>query len=292
MKQWVILSGKGGTGKTTVAGALAQLAARECRLVMADADVDAANLELLLAPRTVEAEDFIGGQVAVIDATRCTHCGVCAAVCRYGAVEERDGTHRVDVVACEGCAACAYACPAAAITMAERVSGRYLHSETRYGPLHHARLTPGQENSGKLVTLVKQRAREEAAKLHADLLLVDGPPGIGCPVIAALTGADLALLVAEPSVSGVHDWQRILETTRLFRVQVAVCVNKADVNPRRAEQIRALCAEERLPYLGALPFDTQVVEATVQRQPLTAYGAGPAAQAMRALWRELAPWLS
>jgi MinD superfamily P-loop ATPase len=292
MKQWVILSGKGGTGKTTVAGVLAHLASQEHRLVLADADVDAANLELLLAPKLAEAHDFVGGQVAVVDPACCTNCGICAALCRFEAVLAGNGAHRVDALACEGCAACAHACPAGAIAMQDRVSGRHFRSETRYGPLFHARLTPGQENSGKLVTQVKQGARLEALAQQADLLLVDGPPGIGCPAIASIAGADLALLVTEPGVSGIHDWGRILGTIRLFGVPAVVCVNKADINPARTEEIRALCAQEQLPLVGVLPFDMHVVEATAHRRPLTEYSSGPASAALRQLWRRLEPWLS
>ncbi len=287
MKQWVILSGKGGTGKTTVAAALAHLAAQERRLVLADADVDAANLELLLSPTLVEAHDYVGSTIAVIDPERCTACAVCAGVCRFGAIVEAHGRHRVDASGCEGCAACAYECPAGAIVMAERATGRWFHSETRLGPLFHARLFAGQENSGKLVTQVKQSARLLAARSGADLLLVDGPPGIGCPVIAATTGADLALLVTEPSVSGVHDLERVLGTTRHFGVPAAVCLNKADINPAQAARVQAICREQGVPLAGTIPFDTVVTEAMVQRRAVTECGPGPVSDALRALWDDL-----
>ena len=290
MKQWVMLSGKGGTGKTTVAAALAHLAAQEHRIVLADADVDAANLELLLTPTVVETHDFTGGKVAVIVPTLCTGCSTCAEVCRFGAIVAHDGAYRVDPAACEGCAACFYCCPTGAVTMLDRVSGRWFRSETRLGPLFHARLSAGQENSGKLVTQVKQSARLLAARSGADLLLVDGPPGIGCPVIAATTGADLALLVVEPSISGVHDFERILATARHFGVPAAVCVNKADINPARATEVEALCAAEGVPVVGAIPFDTVVTEAMVHRQAVTEYRPGPVTAALRALWRELQEW--
>lgn len=287
MKQWVVLSGKGGTGKTTVAAALAHLAAQERRLVMADADVDAANLELLLSPTQLEAHDYVGTNVAVIDPERCTGCGTCAEVCRFGGIASEGGAYRVDGTGCEGCAACAYACPAEAITMAEQPTGRWFHSQTRLGPLFHAHLFAGQENSGKLVSQVKQSARLLAARSGADLLLVDGPPGIGCPVIAATSGADLALLVVEPSVSGVHDLERIIGTTRHFGVPSVVCVNKADINPAQTEKVRAICRELDAPLLGTIPFDTVVTEAMVQRMPVTEYGPGPVSDALRALWQQL-----
>jgi MinD superfamily P-loop ATPase len=287
VKQWVILSGKGGTGKTTVAAALAHLAAQERRLVLADADVDAANLELVLSPTVVEAHEYAGSKVAQIQSDLCTACGTCAQVCRFGAVVANDAGYRVDSLACEGCASCHYECPAEAILMVEQPSGRWYHSETRLGPLFHARLYAGQENSGKLVTQVKQNARLLAAKCDADLLLVDGPPGIGCPVIAATTGADLALMVVEPSVSGVHDLERILGVVGHFGVPAAVCVNKADINPAQTARVEALCKEQEVPLVGTIPFDTVATEAMVHRQPVTAYRPGPVTEALQSIWRAL-----
>lgn len=287
MKQWVILSGKGGTGKTTVAAALAHLAAQEHRLVMADADVDAANLELVLSPTVVETHDFVGGKAALVDPARCTGCGACVQTCRFEAVSADDSTCRVDPIACEGCAACFYRCPAGAITMVDQLSGRWFRSDTNLGPLFHARLIAGQENSGKLVTQVKQSARLHAVRSGADLLLVDGPPGIGCPVIAATTGADLALLVVEPSVSGVHDLERILATTRHFGVPAVVCVNKADVSAARTGEVAAVCARGGVPLVGRIPFSETVIRAMVHRQPVTEYCTGAVAEALRALWREM-----
>jgi len=246
MKQLIILSGKGGTGKTTVAAALAHLAAQTHRLIIADADVDAANLGLLLAPVTEETHDFTGGQVAAIDPAVCTACGRCAEVCRFDAV--RPGTpYMIDALACEGCAACQYECPANAIALHSQRAGQWFIAATHYGPLYHAQLFAGQENSGKLVTLVKQLARLRALDEGADLLLVDGPPGIGCPVIAALAGADLALIVTEPTVSGVHDLERILGVVAHFQVRATVLLNKADLSPAHAEARRrlALLAQER-----------------------------------------------
>ena len=232
MRQLVVLSGKGGTGKTTVTAALAHLASRETSVVLADADVDAANLELLLSPTRKEQHTFTSGQLAVIDEALCAGCGTCEAVCRFDAVHPParagDFAFRVDASACEGCAACHYQCPEDAIRMEPRRSGLWFRSETRFGPLLHARVFAGQENSGKLVTLVKQQARDLARRTGRELVLVDGPPGIGCPVIAAVSGADLALMVAEPSVSGIDDLRRALATARRFRVPSLVVINKAD----------------------------------------------------------------
>ncbi len=292
MKQLVILSGKGGTGKTTVAAALAHLAARELSVVLADADVDAANLELVLSPERQEEHPFTGGKVAVIDPEKCIGCGVCKAACRFDAVHSLpDARYRVDPLACEGCAACFYRCPGEAIRMEERESGRWYRSRTRFGPLFHARLFPGQENSGKLVTLVKQQARLWALDTGADLVLVDGPPGIGCPVISASAGADLALLVAEPTVSGVHDLERILATTDHFGVPAQVVLNKADLNPGRANEIRAFCARREVPVVGSIPYDVVVTEAMVQGRTVTEHADGPVSRALAEVWeRIVARW--
>lgn len=291
MKECVVLSGKGGTGKTSIVAALAHLAASERRLVLADADVDAANLELLLAPVEAERHDFVGSKVAEIDAKLCRGCELCATICRFDAIEYRDDAIVVNPLRCEGCAACFHACPSGAIEMRERVSGRWFRSDTALGPLFHARLSPGQENSGKLVTQVKMQARMTAARSGADLLLVDGPPGIGCPAIAATTGAQLALLVAEPTVSGVHDLVRVLATTRHFGVPAAVCINKADINPGKGDDIARLCADEDVPLVGQIPFDPTVVETLVQLRPVTSEPESPAARATAELWRELRPLL-
>jgi MinD superfamily P-loop ATPase len=294
MKQLVILSGKGGTGKTTVAAALAHLASQEFSIVLADADVDAANLELVLDPVKREERDFMGGQVAVIDPEGCTACGTCETVCRFDAVHpSTEATHayRVDPLACEGCAACYYRCPEEAIRMEEQQAGRWFRSDTRFGPLFHAHLFAGQENSGKLVTLVKQRAQFLAVDIGASLVLVDGPPGIGCPVISASAGADLALLVVEPTISGVHDLERILGTTDHFGVPALVAINKADLNPARAEEIDAFCANRGIEVVGRIPYDTVVIEAMVQGCPVTEYTDGPVTDGLRAIWLRVKDWL-
>ncbi len=292
MKQLVILSGKGGTGKTTVAAALAHLASREIAIVLADADVDAANLELVLDPRLQEKQDFYGGQLAAIDPELCTGCGICAQVCRFDAVREpsaHPASHHfaVDPLACEGCAACATQCPVEAITMHEQRAGQWFRSETRFGPLFHAHLFAGQENSGKLVTLVKQQARRLALDSQAGLLLVDGPPGIGCPVISASAGADLALHVVEPTVSGVHDLQRAMATTDHFGVPALVAVNKADLNSARTAQVAAFCAERGVELVGQIPYDTVVIEAMVQGQPVTEYSDRPISAALEQIWQRV-----
>jgi MinD superfamily P-loop ATPase len=289
MKQLVILSGKGGTGKTTVAAALAHLASQELSIVLADADVDAANLELVLDPTKQEVQDFTGGKLAVIDPEKCTACGTCHKVCRFEAIIPGSGPdpYRVDSLACEGCAACFYQCPEEAIRMEEQRDGQWFRSDTRFGPLFHAHLFAGQENSGKLVTLVKQQARLLAQDTGAALVVVDGPPGIGCPVISASTGMDLALHVVEPTISGVHDLERIMATTDHFGVPSLVLINKADLNPARADEITAFCAGRGVNVVGRIPYDTVVTEAMVRGLPVTDYTDGLVTEALMEVWERV-----
>jgi MinD superfamily P-loop ATPase len=287
MKQLVVLSGKGGTGKTTVAAALAHLVSQETSIVLADADVDAANLELVLNPTKLKEQQFMGGKLARIDASLCTACGTCAEVCRFDAVIAGDESYGIDELACEGCASCFYQCPAEAIYMEEQHAGQWYRSRTRYGPLFHAHLFAGQENSGKLVTLVKHQARLLALDADARLLIVDGPPGIGCPVIAACAGADLALLVVEPTISGVHDLKRILGTTEHFAIRSLVLINKADLNARRAQEIESFCASRGTVIVGHVPFDVVVTEAMVYGQAVTAYCDGLVSHALRLAWERI-----
>lgn len=293
MKQLVILSGKGGTGKTTVTAALAHLASQTHRLVLADGDVDAANLELVLAPTVEETHDFTGGKIAKIDPVECIACGRCAEVCRFDALSARNDAFVVDPIACEGCAACSYVCPTGAIHMELQRAGLWFRSQTHYGPFYHAHLFAGQENSGKLVTLVKQMARLHAFDEESDLLLVDGPPGTGCPVIAALSGADMALIVTEPTVSGTHDLARILGLTAHFHIPAVVLLNKADLSPAQSDAIAAVCAspsadgnDGKPPLIGRLPYDPAVTKAMVHGVPVTATD-GPVSEALRTAWNAL-----
>jgi len=283
MRELVILSGKGGTGKTTVAASFAHLAERK---VMVDADVDAANLELVLSPQVREEREFRGGKLAIIEPALCTACGRCAEVCRFQAVQEGGDGYLIDAIACEGCAVCYYECPSEAIRLEEPVSGHWFISDTPYGPLVHAQLRPAQENSGKLVTIVKQQARQLALAQGCDLIIVDGPPGIGCPVIAATAGADLALLVTEPTVAGLHDLERILSTTAHFGVPPLVCINKYDLNPEMSQALAEDCATRGLPLAGSIPFDKAVTEAMVQGRSVVSYSQDPASQAIERLWME------
>jgi len=291
MKQIVILSGKGGTGKTSVVAAFAHLAAtgqEQPRLVLVDADVDAANLELVLAPKKLKEHEFLGGQIAIINQELCTSCGLCAELCRFDAISQESGVYSIDPIACEGCALCFYQCPVEAIRMEEQIAGQWFRSESRYGPLFHAELWPAQENSGKLVALVKEQGRQLAVEEGFDILLLDGPPGIGCPVIAASVGTDLAVIVAEPTAAGIHDMERVLATTDHFDIPALVCINKVDLYPQGVAEIEAYCTREGLQVLGKFPFDTAVTEAMVQGQPVTAYQpASPISQALQAAWDQI-----
>jgi MinD superfamily P-loop ATPase len=264
MREVVVLSGKGGTGKTSIVGAFASLANDK---ILSDCDVDAADLHLLLDPSPVEEHEFWSGQVAVIDGNKCTECGECVSVCRFDAIAD----FMVDPIACEGCGFCSHVCPTGAISMRENMAGHWYVSNTRFGPLVHAKLGIAQENSGKLVHLVRQKAKETAEKAGVALTINDGPPGIGCAVISALSGANLACIVTEPSVSGIHDMERVLSVCRHFSIPTLVCVNKYDVNEEGTRQIEQYCSEQGIPVVARIPFDTKVTEAQVQGVPIVEY---------------------
>lgn len=295
MKQLVILSGKGGTGKTSVAAAFAHLARSgpaPVPAVLADADVDAANLDLIMDPRKLETHEFFGGATAVIDQDLCQVCGNCERTCRFDAIllsETGAGySYKVDPVACDGCAACVTQCPEKAIQMEVQLAGHWFRSESRCGPLLHAALRPGQENSGKLVTLVKQQARLLAEETGASLVIVDGPPGIGCPVISAASGADLVLLVVEPTISGIHDMLRVVELASHFHLKTMVCINKADLFPEGAYQIEGYCDYRRLEVVGKIPFDEAALQAVMRGEPVTAYRPdAPVSRAIEGVWQRV-----
>ena len=281
MKELVVISGKGGTGKTTLVGSFAALTGRS---VLADCDVDAPDLHLLLHPTVQAQEEFAGGAEAVIDRERCTGCGRCRAACRFEAITPGFTVERIN---CEGCGACRVVCPADAVELRERVAGDWFRGETAYGPMVYARLRPTEENSGKLVALVRKEARAGAEREQIDLLLTDGPPGIGCPVIASLGHADLALVVTEPTPAGVHDLERALQLCRHFGVPALVCVNKFDLNPALDEQVRQYCARQQIAVTTSIPFDDAVPQAIGQGVPLTELDGGPASRAVAALWQEV-----
>jgi len=291
LKQLVILSGKGGTGKTSLAATFAHLAQDErspIPTVLVDADVDAANLELVLHPQILETHDFIGGSVAVIDAQRCQQCGVCQEICRFDAIQECSEGYLVDPIACDGCAACAFQCPDGAILMQPQIVGQWYHSESHYGHIFHANLHPAQENSGKLVTVVKQNARLMAMDTYSQLILVDGPPGIGCPVISTIAGANLVLVVTEPTSAGIHDMKRVLDLAYHFRLPALVCINKFDIYPAGFEHIVNYCDQHQIEVVGSIPFDETVTRAMIEGEPVTVYQpAAPASLAISRIWLEV-----
>jgi len=280
MKEIVILSGKGGTGKTTIVGSLAALAENK---VLADCDVDAADLHLLLSPSIKQETEFWSGQVARIDEQRCTECGLCQELCRFNAIKD----FRVDPVSCEGCGFCSHICPVEAIAMEENLSGHWFISDTRYGPLVHARLGIAQENSGKLVAVVRQQAKKIADEQGMDYIISDGPPGIGCPVISSLSGASLALLVTEPTLSGMHDLERVLGVCRYFGVPVLVCINKYDLNEDNTRQIEAYCSNQGVEVASKIPFDNIVTEALVRGVPVVEYADGRTSREIGTLWQKI-----
>lgn len=291
MKQLVILSGKGGTGKTSLAAAFAHLAyvgSHPINAVLADADVDAANLELILQAKHIETHDFTGGSVATIDPARCQDCGICEQVCRFDAIQDNGQGYAVDPIACDGCAACVYQCPEEAIMMQPQIVGQWYRSECLYGPLIHADLLPAQENSGKLVTMVKQNARLLAMDTGSQIVIIDGPPGIGCPVISALSGADMLLIVAEPSSAGIHDMERVLQLARHFQLPSVVCINKADIYPAGKNQIKNYCEQNQIDVIGEIPYDEAVTLALVNGKPVTVYlSSAPASLSIQHIWSEV-----
>ena len=280
MKEIVVLSGKGGTGKTTIVGSFAALAQGK---VLADCDVDAADLHLLLSPSVKEENEFWSGEVALIDEKACTQCGLCLDVCHFEAIKD----FKVDPISCEGCGFCARVCPAEAIVMKECLSGHWFTSDTKYGPLVHARLGIAQENSGKLVALVRQRAKQITEKQGLDYIISDGPPGIGCPVISSLSGANLALLVTEPTLSGMHDLERIIGVCQHFGVPALVCINKYDINEENTRRIEEHCYTQGVEVVSKIPFDNVVTEALVRGLPVVEYNQNGVTRQIEVLWQKV-----
>jgi len=281
MKQIVFISGKGGTGKTVVTGALAALMSNQ---IIADCDVDAANLHLLLDPVVREQHPFIGGKLAVIDTGLCIECDECIDYCRYGAIR---GDYTVDSLHCEGCGLCSHICPSDAIEMVPQEVGEWYLSETGYGTFVHARLGIGAENSGKMVAKIREVARELGSHQGSDYVLIDGPPGIGCPVIAAISGTDMAVVVTEPTCAGIHDFGRIVEVAEHFRVPVQVLINKYDLNMELTRKIENLCQENRIEVAGTLPYSKSVAEAMRQGVPMTEYSDDGIVTALREIGERL-----
>jgi MinD superfamily P-loop ATPase len=286
MKELVIISGKGGTGKTSIISAFAAMAENK---VLCDADVDAADLHLIMAPAILEHHDFTGGNKAVINKDRCTECGLCRELCRWDAISE---DFVVDTISCEGCGVCWYFCPEKAIDFPEKTCGEWYISDTRFGPMVHARLGIAEENSGKLVTLARQEAKKLAEARGLNLILTDGPPGVGCPVIASMGGATAVLIVAEPTVSGRHDMERVAQLAAHFRVPALLSINKFDLNPDEAQTIEDVATAHNIRVLNRVPFDPAFTRAMVQGKTIVEFdGNSEGNKAVRKMWDQVRDFL-
>jgi MinD superfamily P-loop ATPase len=327
MKEIVVISGKGGTGKTSIAAGFASLAKNA---VIADCDVDAADLHLVLSPTVKQQFDFSGGKKAVIRAEKCIGCGTCLAKCRFGAVVQdtfaehlavsgvqdcKNCEHcsracsirnsvliremqqsmgmqgpelfQIDPLACQGCKVCVEFCPVGAIDLNNVINGQWFISDTRFGPMVHAKLGIAEENSGKLVTLLRKQAKKIAQEQNKDLLIVDGPPGIGCPVIASITGADIVLVVTEPTLSGKHDLERVVKLAKNFGIKTLVCINKADINPEMTEQVKQYAKENNISVVGKIPYDNVFTKAQLNKTTLIEYADGNITGIIKTMWQNI-----
>lgn len=281
MKQILVISGKGGTGKTVVTGSFAVLAKNK---VIVDCDVDAADLYLLLHPVVKERYEFRSGQTAVIDKKFCKECGKCLSACRFGAIKP---DFSIESFSCEGCALCSHICPHGAIRMEENVAGEWFVSDTEYGSFVHAKLGIAEENSGKLVAKIRQVAKELAEKQNSEFVIIDGPPGIGCPVIASLSGVDCALIVTEPTLSGLHDAKRVMDVAGHFNIPIKVVVNKYDLNLSMTKKIEEFCYQRGVPVIGKIIFDEAVVKALIEGKTIIEYPQSVAGDEMQKIWENL-----
>jgi MinD superfamily P-loop ATPase len=280
MKELVVISGKGGTGKTTITASLAVLSKDS---VITDCDVDAADLYLLLKPEVNQTFEFWGSRTARTNPEKCMQCGKCEELCRFDAIND----YKVNPHFCEGCEVCFNICPQKAIDMTDNLSGHWYISDTKYGPMVFAKLGIAEENSGLLVSAVRKAAKEIVEREGYKSIITDGPPGIGCPVIASLSGADIALVITEPTVSGKHDLERVMKLADNFKVSVKVVINKYDLSEQKSSEIEKYCMDNNIDVIGKIPFDEDVVKSIAQRIPLVEYSTGPAAKALRAIAERL-----
>lgn len=291
IRELVVISGKGGVGKTSIVASFAALVENA---VLADCDVDAADLHLILEPKIRRKEDFIGGFRARVLPEKCSDCGICQDLCRFDAVSQNElnpetagGSFEIDPLSCEGCGVCAYFCPEEAILMEQPVNGEWYISDTRYGPMVHAKLGVAEENSGKLVSLVRKGARDLAKDRGHDYILVDGAPGVGCPVIASLTGVKLALVVTEPTISAIHDMKRVIELTRHFKIPTIICINKWDLNPELTYSIIVGASAEDIKVAGKIRYDSIFTRAMVMGTSVVEYTGGEIAREIKDLWNNV-----
>ena len=291
MKELVVISGKGGTGKTSIVAAFAALAKN---VVFADCDVDAADLHLVLEPKVKQTSDFSGGKQAFIVTEKCVGCGKCKELCKFGAINF-DGpandiigkTFTVDPISCEGCKVCVEFCPVDAIEFNDSINGQWFISDTRFGTMVHAKLGIAEENSGKLVFLIRKEAKRIAEEQKNDLIIVDGSPGIGCPVIASITGADLVLIITEPTLSGKHDLERVAELAACFNIPTLVAINKFDLNPDMAEQIEEATRKRNIKVVGKIRYDEAFTKAQIMKTSVVEYTGGAVTEDVKSLWRNI-----
>ena len=284
MREILIISGKGGTGKTSLSAAFAHLASRH---VICDLDVDTPDLHLLLRPVIQHTCQFYSGAEARIDPEQCDRCGLCREMCQFGAIEPGGAAPSVNSLKCEGCKVCVHFCPVGAISFPAKHCGTWFESLTRFGPMVHAQLFPGEENSGRLVALLRQKAQQIGTTREKQLIIADGAPGVGCPVISSLSGVDLAAIVTEPTPSGRHDMQRLVDLCRHFNIPMAVIINKCSLNRKLSVQIRAQCLAQGLPVVAEIPYDRVFVEAMVRGQTVTEFADNPIAPIIRKAWDEI-----
>ncbi len=281
MKELVVISGKGGTGKTSIVASLAQLARDK---VMVDCDVDASDLHLILKPEIIRRSDFVGGGQPFIDREKCTSCKDCLELCRFDAISD---DIEIDRIACEGCGVCAYFCPEKAITMKDKVSGEWYISDTKYGPMVHAMLGIAESNSGKMVSHIRKEAKKIAQENNYELIICDGSPGIGCPVIASITGASMLLIVVEPSVSGIHDMKRVHELAQHFNIKSMLCVNKYDISNKNTKEVENYCSEMGIEIAAKIPYDIDFTKAQLEEKSIVEYSHGKASQEIRMMWGKI-----
>ncbi len=284
MKQIVIVSGKGGTGKTFITSSLAVLIDNK---IIADCDVDAADLHLMLSPKMIEKHIFKSGKVAILKEELCVGCNKCIDVCRFDAISPSGRIVNIDPISCDGCSICSYVCPTKAIVMEEKTSGEWYISETPYGPLVHAKLNIAEENSGKLVSEIRKKASELAESQKRDYIIIDGSPGIGCPVISSISGTDCAVVVTEPTMSGLHDARRIIETAKHFGVSPCIIINKYDLNVNMTNEIEEFCKSNNIPIIGRIPFDESIVKSIVKGVPVVKDSNNRISHILKNIWEEL-----
>lgn len=292
VKQIAVISGKGGTGKTSIVGSLAFFADNN---VLVDCDVDAADLHLIIQGNNKSSSDFIGGKIAEIFPDKCTDCGLCVEYCRFDAIKMKnaslaindDAQHIIEEYSCEGCGVCVEFCPEDAIILKDVISGKWFFTETKYGPLFHAKLGIAESNSGKLVSLLRSKALELSKNEDYKYIIIDGPPGIGCPVIASLTGVDYTLIITEPTKSAIHDMERLMELTKHFKIKTGICINKYDINKSLSDRIRDIADKSNIQVLGSIPYDTTVTKAQIEGIPYPEFANNDMTKHLQKLWENV-----